>query len=165
MKFIRNITLAIALAACAASQSVSAKSLLAPKAYIFGFAASFNDSTVYFTGIQEMDSVWVDPKNGFLLGRSNYSYQLRDYFSQKLDQPHRTCVVISSLKRQDVEKKYLKMKRQYTVKNAGKYDVRNLTDADFRFKAVNMGGGEVEKPKATRNDKKAKKNKKQKNKK
>ena len=51
------------------------------KAYVFGFASSFNDSTVYFTDIQELDSAWFTSKNKFLIGRENYSYQLRDYLS------------------------------------------------------------------------------------
>ena len=34
--------------------------------YICGFATSFNDSTVYFTDIQYMDSTYTDSKTGFL---------------------------------------------------------------------------------------------------
>ena len=48
------------------------------KAYVFGFASSFNDSTVYITDIQELDSVWFTSKHHFLVSRENYSYQLRD---------------------------------------------------------------------------------------
>ena len=41
------------------------------KVYLYGFAASFNDSTVYFTDIQELDSAVVD-RGGFLYGRDSY---------------------------------------------------------------------------------------------
>ncbi len=34
--------------------------------FIYGLAMSFNDSTVYLTDIQRIDSVWIE-KNGFLL--------------------------------------------------------------------------------------------------
>lgn len=138
MKFFRNITLATVLLAASTYLPLSAKSTMAQKAYMFGFSASFNDSIVYFTDIQEIDSVWTSGKNHVLAGRNQYSYQFREFFAQKLDMPRRTCVVVSSLKRKDVEKKYAKMKKQYMEKNAGKYDVRFLSPADFRFHAVDM---------------------------
>lgn len=62
------------------------------KAYVFGFASSFNDSTVYFTDIQEVDSAWFTSKHHFLVSRENYSYQLRDYLAS-IGEQHRTCVV------------------------------------------------------------------------
>ena len=46
---------------------------------MYGFAASYNDSTVYFTEIQSVDSAYIDSKTKFLYGRSDYSYQLRNY--------------------------------------------------------------------------------------
>ena len=48
------------------------------RVYVYGFAASFNDSIVYFTDIQTLDSATIASKSGFLYGRDNYSYQLRD---------------------------------------------------------------------------------------
>lgn len=119
--------------------TVAAKNDIAAKAYMFGFVASFNDSTVYFTDIQELDSVWFSEKKNLLLGRSNYSYQLRDYFANKLDMPKRTCVVIANMKRKTIEKKYEKMKKMYTSPKKGKpYDVRYLSSSDFTFTAVDM---------------------------
>lgn len=47
--------------------------------YVYGVATSFNDSTVYITEIQQLDSAWVDTKTGFLYSRNNYSFQLRDH--------------------------------------------------------------------------------------
>ena len=112
MRFFKHITLAVALLT-ASTLPLSAKSTQASKAYMFGFSASFNDSIVYFTDIQEVDSVWTNGKGRFLAGRNQYSYQLREYFTTKLGMARRTCVVVSSLKRKDVEKKYAKMKKQY----------------------------------------------------
>ena len=114
-------------------QQTQAKQVMAPKAYMFGFVANFTDSVVYFTDIQTVDSVWYEEKNKFLIGRSDYSNQLRSYFSDQLNKPHSTCVVMFALKRKDAEKKYLKLKKRYTVKFAGKYEVKNLNENEFRF--------------------------------
>ena len=116
----------------------SASPAVTPKAYMFGFVANFSDSVVYITDIQTVDSVWYDTKSKFLLGRSTYANQLRDYFSDKLNMPHRTCIVIFALTRKEIEKKYLKMKKLYTVKYAGRYDVKSLNENEFRFTPVDM---------------------------
>ncbi len=138
MKFIRHITLAASLLAVLAYVPSLAQNRVVPKAYMFGFAASFTDSIVFFTDIQEVDSVWVMPKKNILAGRSNYSYQLRNFCADSLGFKNRTVVVVSSLKRKDVEKKYAKMKKDYTVKHAGKYDVHYIDASEFRFTPVNM---------------------------
>ena len=117
MRFFRTLSLAVLMVA--GSQTLSAQNIQVPKAYMFGFVASFNDSTVYFTDIQELDSVWVTKKKQYISGKGNYSYQLRNFFTQQRDLPNRTCVIIGSVKRKDVEKKYAKMKQNYLVKNKG----------------------------------------------
>ena len=76
---IRNMALAILLLAVV-PQAATAQNIQVPQAYMFGFAASFNDSTVFFTDIQQVDSVWVTKKKGFLAGRSNYAYQCGGQF-------------------------------------------------------------------------------------
>ena len=142
MKSLRHLTLAaVLLLAVSAYVQVSAKNYVVPKSYMFGFAASFNDSIVYFTDIQEVDSVWLTSKKAMLAGRSNYSYQLRDHFNTQLGMPNRTCIVISNVDRKKVEKKYNKMKKQYT-KRPGQYDVRYLSASDFKFTSVNMDDSE-----------------------
>lgn len=115
-----------------------AKHVVAPRAYMFGFVANFTDSVIYMTDIQTVDSVWYDSKSKFLIGRNNYSSQLRDYFANQLNMPHRTCIAIFALTRKEAEKKYLKMKKQYTTKYAGHYNVRTLTESEFHFTTVNM---------------------------
>lgn len=128
----------VAILSWMTTETVSAKSKV-QKVYIFGFAASFNDSTVYFTDIQEIDSAWVDDKTHFLHDRDQYSYQLRDYLAEKFE-PNRTCITTFALSRKDIEKKYVKMKERYTrekfAKKHGRFDVKYLTTADFRYTAV-----------------------------
>ena len=128
------LTMLLALSYSAAQ----AKNVVEKKAYMFGFSASFNDSIVYFTDIQEVDSVWLSSKKKMLAGRSNYAYQLRNYCAQSLGQSNRTVVIISATKRKQVEKKLIKMKKLYMGKNTGKYDVRFISAPDFKFRPVNM---------------------------
>ena len=162
MKPIRHITLTVAIIAVFATiySPLRAKNFVTPKAYMFGFSASFNDSIVYFTDIQEVDSVWFMQKKDILAGRSNYSNQLRDYCAQKLDQPKRTCIVICSEKRKNVEKKYDKMKRKYTSKKGSSYDVRYIASSDFKFTSINMDDSINEMPAAKPEKKKKDKPKK-----
>lgn len=73
------------------------------KLYIYGVVTSFNDSTIYFTDIMELDSAWVDSKTGFLYSRDNYSYQLRNYM-RKNGVAYPTCITSYAKKRKDIEK-------------------------------------------------------------
>lgn len=137
MKLIKQLTLAIILMA-AGTTNVQAQNVKVPKAYMFGFVASFNDSTVYFTNIQQVDSVWVTKKKNMLAGRNHYSYQLREYFTQNRSLPNRTCVVVADVNRKNLEKKYAKMKNKYLVKSKKPYDVRSIAETDFKFKTIDM---------------------------
>ena len=156
MRLIKTLSVAILIAANC--QTVSAQNKQVPKAYIFGFVASFNDSTVYFTDIQEMDNVWVTKKKDMIAGKSNYSYQLRDFFTRERNLPNRTCVVIGSVKRKDVEKKYAKMKQQYINNKKSAYDVRYLPASEFKFTPMDLS--EDSEPVKTEKPKKEKKSKK-----
>lgn len=138
MKFLKHITLVAALIAVSAFMPASAKNYVVPKAYMFGFVASFNDSIIHFTDIQEVDSVWLMSKKKMVAGRSNYSYQLRNYCAETLGMPNRTVVVVTALKRKDIEKKFLKLRKQYTGKKNARYDIRYINASEFRFKTVNM---------------------------
>ena len=138
MKFLKHIALVAALIAVSALMPASAKNYVVPKAYMFGFVASFNDSIIHFTDIQEVDSVWLMSKKKMVAGRSNYSYQLRNYCAETLGMPNRTVVVVTALKRKDIEKKFLKLRKQYTGKKNAQYDIRYINASEFRFKTVNM---------------------------
>ena len=150
MKQLRYLTMAVLLSVSAFATVATAKNVVVPKMYMFGFAASFNDSIVHFTEIQAVDSVWIDSKTKFMAGRENYSYQLRDYLADKAQMPHRTCVVFYNQDRQKLEKEYLKMKRIYTTgrkkekkkdktTRKSNNDLRILSSSDFLFHTINMG--------------------------
>ena len=128
------------------STAVEAKPKQVPKVYIFGFSASFKNPVVYLTDIQELDSAWIDSKTKFLLGRDTYSTQLKEYLTQSVNDSHRTCVVMFSTEKAKAEKKYMKLKRTYTVKAKAKdgYDVKYLDRKDFSFETVDMSPSEEE---------------------
>lgn len=111
-----------------------------PHMYMFGMAASFTDTIVHFTNIQELDSVWVESKNDFLLERDSYSYQFRDYLNQKQQLPHRTCIVFYGQKRDKLEKKYQKMMKLYTKSKDGlqHFDVRHVDQQQFHFTTIDL---------------------------
>jgi hypothetical protein len=98
--------------------------------YMYGFAASFNDSTVYFTEVQQVDSAYIDSKTKFLYSRHNYSYQLRDYLADN-GFPNATCITLYALTRKDAEKKYLAFRKRYLEGN--NYTIKYLKESDFKF--------------------------------
>lgn len=144
MRSLKYVTIAAMLISFFSVGEVSAKKKMLPKAYMFGFSAAFTDSVVYFTNVQTVDSVWIDTKSKFLLGRDNYSYQLKNYFAQQKNMPARTCVVFFGQKKKDVEKKLIKLKNKYTVKAKTPFDVRFLETGEFKFKGIDMSIEEVE---------------------
>lgn len=142
MKLYKNVIAALTLLVVASSfVGVSAKIVCVPKLYAFGFSASFNDSIVYFTDIQEIDSAWINDKTDFFVSRDNYSYQLKNYFTN-IGQEHRTCVISFALKRKDIEKKYKKMKEKYV--KAGKFSIKTLGKNDFQFTTIKPDDYELE---------------------
>ena len=142
MNYLKFFALAVVLMAFLPADA--AKKPETTKAYLFGFVANFTDSVVYFTDIQEIENVTIQKKTKFLKDRDAYSDQLRYYFTDKLNMPHRTCIVSFGLTRKEAEKKYVKMRKLYTEKSAGRYDVRYITENDFKFQAVLPGETVIE---------------------
>ncbi len=128
LKYILLFTLALIVS------GVSAKSLKTNQVYMFGFSASFKDSIVYVTDIQHVEGAWIETKNKFLLGRDNYSYQLKNYLTDSLNQQDRICMVFYALKKKKAEKLYLKLMKKYKKG----YEVRYLNAREFKFDAVDM---------------------------
>ena len=133
-KIMKKYILALALTVVSLCCSLSSWGAnRATKVYLFGFAASFNDSTVYFTEVQELDSAYIDSKTKFLYSRENYSYQLRDHLTAAgANTP--TCVTCFALKRKDIDKKYANLKKKYT--KGGKFIVKEVKSTDFHYQAI-----------------------------
>ena len=128
-----KIITAVILLTITSVLTIVAKNKQYPKVYMYGIAASFNDSTIYFTDIQAVDTVWLDSKTKFLINRNDYSYQLKNYF-ENIGRPHRTCVVTYALKRKDIEKKFQKTRNKYVKK--GKTELKYINKQEFQFKSV-----------------------------
>lgn len=111
--------------------------------YIFGTSASFNDSVVYITEIQILDSAWVDEKSGFLEGRSGYSNQLKNHFSIA-GNDGRTNLVSFATTEKAILKKYERMRKKFhgTKKHPLNYDIRILDEEEFRFTTEQHIGNE-----------------------
>ena len=137
MKILKVIMLALLFAGTATE--VFAKKVKTNDMYLFGFSASFKDSTVYITDIQNVEGAWYDTKTKFLQGRDTYSYQLKQHMTDNMNLPNRVCMVFFATDKKKAEKKYLKLKKKYTEKASGMYDVRYLTVSDFKFEAVDIG--------------------------
>jgi hypothetical protein len=140
----RQLTTAALVISAAMTTTLTARNVVVPQAYMFGFAASFNDTIVHFTEVQAVDSVWMDSKTHFLSGRVNYSNALREYLASQ-QFPHRTCVVIFDKNLKRLQKKYMKMKKLYAgdgKKARHDNDIRTIATSEFRFRAVNMGDNE-----------------------
>lgn len=82
------------------------------RVYLYGVSIDFNDSTVYLTDIQHLDSVVIKP-DGSLQNQASYSLQLKVYLEGVLGETNQTCAVIYSDKKKKLEKRFSRMHRRY----------------------------------------------------
>ena len=154
MKLHKYIIVAgLAIALLLPAMTAAKKNQGPQRVYMFGFAASFNDTIVHFTEIQPVDSAMLDTKHGFLLLREQYSIMLSNYLTeQKL--PYRTCVVFYNRDADKLQKKFLKMKKLYVGngKQKNSNDIRTIATSDFRFKAFKVEPDEPVEPVEEDND-------------
>lgn len=126
MKYLR-ILLAVALAFVLCSAfSLKEKE---KNVYAFGVAASFNDTIVYYTEIQLLDSVKLD-KRGFLPHREMYSYQLKNYLEYELQKPDYVTMIYFSENKNKLQKEATKVKGKYVK---GNLKLQAIAPADFSF--------------------------------
>ena len=160
------LKIALALAIAAISSFTAHAKNDPTTAYMFGFASSFSDSTVYMTSVQRVDSVYLTHKKLFLDNRENYSLQLKEYL-ESIGAPKRTCIVIFDRNFKKAEKKWTKLHDRYTkqakakrLKNGEKpkdlptpWQMKNIDESKFMFKAVEPS--DMEEPKDQLKQKKA----------
>lgn len=140
MKLQHYITIAAFILAAMLPTTTQAKGTAPQRVHMFGFAASFNDTIVHFTNIQTVDSVWIEGKSNFLMGRHLYSTMLSEYLN-KNQLPHRTCVVFYDKNLKKLQKKYIKMKKLYLgegKKAKNRNSVNDIMESDFKFTAFNL---------------------------
>lgn len=136
-----RLIIVLLLLGCTALEG-QARRIVAPRMYMFGMAASFNDTIVCFTDIQRVDSAWIDKKTGFLQSRDIYSGQLRTFLSETKQLPNRTCVVFYDNSREKLEKTFVKIRRLYSKGKDGleHFDLRMLEPGEFRFQPIDLTG-------------------------
>ena len=101
MKYIRLI-MAVALTFLVCSAFTMKKDKEKP-VYVFGVAASFTDTLVYYTDIQLLDSVYLN-EHGFLPQRDLYSYQLKNHLEYNMNKLNYTCVIYFSDNKKKLER-------------------------------------------------------------
>lgn len=114
--------------------------------HMFGFAASFNDSTIYITEIQYVDSAYIG-KSNFLFSRENYSYQLQNYL-RSIGAVNPTCITTFAKDQKKIEKKYLSMRKKY--EKSGKYTIKYITATNFRYQGIMPQASDLEQEKAAK---------------
>lgn len=97
---------------CSFSAPKKDKSDRAQRIYMYGVAIGFNDSTVYMTDFLHVDNVSV-LGDGSIANLASYSFQLESYLESVLGERDRTCAVFYSDKKKKLEKKFLKMRKEY----------------------------------------------------
>jgi len=111
MKLKRKLLLAIATVAF----SLTAQAEDVPKkVYMFGVGASFSDSTVYITDVQEVSAFVSNDSKKFLAGRDQYTYQLKNLLTSTNRMKNPTCATFYALKKDKLEKKREKVLKQFT---------------------------------------------------
>ena len=127
MKYVRILcAVALVFALCSAFTMKDEEKAV----YAFGVAASFNDSIVYYTDIQVLDSVELD-KNGFLPKRDLYTYQLKNYLEYNLKKPDYTCMIYFSENKKKLEKEATKILNKYKKNN--RMTVSRIDSDKFHF--------------------------------
>ncbi len=113
LKFILASMLGIILlSSFAAPKEKKDKSDEPKRIYLYGVSIDFNDSLVYMTDVQSLDSVLI-LKDGSLQNYASYSQQLRIFLEGSQNESNQTCAVIYSDNKKKLEKRYVKMRKRY----------------------------------------------------
>ena len=118
-----------ALVALCAALQVSARDRQ-QSIYMFAYGTSFNDSTIYLSTVEVVNNATKKQKTNFLNNRLSYSNAFKQFLDVKYSGIHTTAVFFN-VKREKLEKMYLKIRR-----NTQKSRTMRLVEvpaSDFRF--------------------------------
>lgn len=118
-----------ALVALCAALQVSARDRQ-QSIYMFAYGTSFNDSTIYLSTVEVVKNATLEQKTNFLNNRLSYSNAFKQFLDVKYSGIHTTAVFFN-VKREKLEKMYLKIRR-----NTQKGRTMRLVEvpaSDFRF--------------------------------
>lgn len=103
------------------------------RVYLFGVATNFNDSTVYLTDVQHLDSMAINP-DGSLQNYVGYSLQLKVYLEGALDERYQTCAIIYSDKKKQLEKRFIKTRKRILSDKSKR--IKPIGTDAFQFKRL-----------------------------
>lgn len=129
MNYIKFICAVLALSMAVPALARKTKSKSHYGVYMAGVSASFTDSLVYFTDIQQVDSAYLGDK-GLLQDRAQYSIQLKDYLESNEGGKNRTCFVYYNKKKKKLQKELNKIKQKY---QKGKSAMIREVNPAFKF--------------------------------
>lgn len=118
-----------ALVALCAALQVSARDRQ-QSIYMFAYGTSFNDSTIYLSTVEVVKNATLEQKTNFLNNRLSYSNAFKQFLDVKYSGIHTTAVFFN-VKREKLEKMYLKIRR-----NTQKSRTMRLVEvpaSDFRY--------------------------------
>lgn len=121
-----------ALVALCAALQVSARDRQ-QSIYMFAYGTSFNDSTIYLSTVEVVKNATLEQKTNFLNNRLSYSNAFKQFLDVKYSGIHTTAVFFN-VKREKLEKMYLKIRR-----NTQKSRTMRLVEvpaSDFRFSVL-----------------------------
>lgn len=146
------LTFIVLVSACVFSSFTGSDAVLKKKpttgVYVFGFSASFTDSTVYFTPIQYLDGVVLEKKTKFLPGAPEMSYQLKDYLEQQRGEKNRVCAIFADETKAKAEKHFINVRKRYLNQ---KMNVVFLTEQEFQYQKIQPEAPAVEETTETTN--------------
>ena len=106
------------------------------KLYAYGVDPYFTVSVVFYKHRHRIDGVALD-KSVFLPNRELYSYQLKNYFENQMNQPNRICMIYFSTNKKKLEKNQAKLLAKYRKNKANLLEV--LPQDKFTFTKPDLG--------------------------
>lgn len=118
-----------ALVALCAALQVSARDRQ-QSIYMFAYGTSFNDSTIYLSTVEVVKNATLEQKTNFLNNRLSYSNAFKQFLDVKYSGIHTTAVFFN-VKREKLEKMYLKIRRN--TQRSRTMRLVEVPASDFRF--------------------------------
>lgn len=118
-----------ALVALCAALQVSARDRQ-QSIYMFAYGTSFNDSTIYLSTVEVVKNATLEQKTNFLNNRLSYSNAFKQFLDVKYSGIHTTAVFFN-VKREKLEKMYLKIRRD--TQKGRTMRLVEVPASDFRF--------------------------------
>ncbi|MEG1579653.1 MAG: hypothetical protein RR386_00105 [Bacteroidaceae bacterium] len=133
MKLFSKLSILLLVVIAMSTQAAQAKG--EKSVYVFGIATSFQDSTMYVTAIQQLDSVTIDKKSKALSGIHQLNKQFSTYL-HTISKVEYVEVLYYQEDKKDIEKKYIKICKRF----AGDKAYKMITIPTDKFAYFNNHG-------------------------